>query len=139
MNTSNPIPPLFKSAQAKQAAASGTPAGTKPAAASPAAKATTAAAAGTTKAPAPKSGGRIPPAFKSAKNATTAAAGAPATTALSAEGVAQRLHYFETLATQHENYIAQLKALLTRSGVAVPVAYFAPLTGAGGTFTPKSG
>lgn len=59
--------------------------------------------------------------------------------AMTGEALMQRLRYFENLAVQHEGYIETLKAAITRQGGAVPVAYFAPLTGAGGSHTPKSG
>lgn len=59
--------------------------------------------------------------------------------AITSEGLMQRLRYFENLAVQHEGYIEALKATITRVGAAVPVAYFAPLTGEGGSHTPKSG
>lgn len=59
--------------------------------------------------------------------------------AMTGEALMQRLRYFENLAVQHEGYIETLKATITRQGGAVPVAYFAPLTGAGGSHTPKSG
>lgn len=56
---------------------------------------------------------------------------------VTAEGVMQRLRYFETLAAQYEHYILTLQAALTRTGHAVPTAYFAALTGAGGSYVPK--
>lgn len=59
--------------------------------------------------------------------------------AMTGEALMQRLRYFENLAVQHEGYIETLKATITRQGGAVPVAYFAPLKGEGGSHTPKSG
>ena len=67
---------------------------------------------------------------------TASSAPAPA---LTVEGFHQRLRYFENLAEQHEAYIEVLKATIQRQGGAVPSAYFAPLTGAGGSHNPKSG
>ncbi|HSV90893.1 MAG TPA: hypothetical protein VLH80_07320 [Nitrospiraceae bacterium] len=66
-------------------------------------------------------------------------AGKPAlvATAPTAEGVMQRLRYFENLAGQYEHYIKTLQAALARTGQAVPVGYFAPLTGEAGSYTPK--
>lgn len=70
--------------------------------------------------------------------ATDTAASSPAP-GLTVEGFHRRLRYFENLAEQHEAYIEVLKATIQRQGGAVPSAYFAPLTGAGGSHQPKSG
>jgi len=67
------------------------------------------------------------------KNAAGPAPSAPAP--MTAEGLMQRLRYFENLAVQHEAYIKTLRAAITRQGGAVPVAYFAPLKGPGGDYT----
>ena len=66
---------------------------------------------------------------------------APASSApaLSGESLLQRLRYFENLVEQKDQYIDHLKALVARQGAAVPSAYFAPLTGPGGTYNPKQG
>lgn len=139
-----PIPPLFKASSSKASAAA-TPPATKAAPATTAAASTPTSKApapsATAKAPAPKAG-RIPPAYRSPSRAQTAQAAASASSAtapLTIDGITKRLQYFEELARQHQAYIGQLKAVLTRSGIAAPVAYFAPLTGAGGSFTPQSG
>lgn len=58
---------------------------------------------------------------------------------ISTETIFQRLRYFENLAVLHERYIDELKAKITSLGAAVPSAYFAPLSGPGGSHTPKSG
>lgn len=73
------------------------------------------------------------PAADAGKNATGPASSAPAL--MTGEGVMQRLRYFENLAVQHEAYIKTLRAAITRQGGAVPVAYFAPLKGAGGDYS----
>lgn len=77
----------------------------------------------------------IPPAAQKAP-APVAKAALPVITI---ETVFQRLRYFENLAVLHERYIDELKAKITSLGAAVPNAYFAPLSGPGGSHTPKSG
>ena len=109
----NPIPPLYKTTLAGDL---------KPAAPAPNASA-------------------IPPHVSTMQHASvdqnavgSAGANKPIVTA---EGVMQRLKYFETLAGQYEHYILTLQAALHRTGTAVPAAYFAGLTGEGGSYTPK--
>lgn len=65
---------------------------------------------------------------------TSPSAPAPAITG---ESLMQRLRYFENLATAYEGYIGVLQAAVRRQGGAPPTAYFAPLNGEGGSYTPK--
>lgn len=95
----------------------------------------------------------IPPPFKrssaadetkpsaDAQNTAAPAAQTPASPAqaLTGEALLQRLRYFENLVEKKDQYIAQLKAAVTRVGGAVPTAYFEPLSGEGGTYQPKHG
>ena len=104
-------------------------------------KATAAAAPAKAAAPAAKASA-IPPHVSTLQNSSTAStqsvAAAPANKpVVTAEGVMQRLKYFETLAGQYEHYILTLQASLHRTGTAVPAAYFAALTGEGGSYMPK--
>lgn len=69
----------------------------------------------------------------------TAPSPAQAAPVLTGEALLQRLRYFENLVEQKDQYIQQLRASITRQGGAVPTAYFAPLSGPGGTYTPKAG
>lgn len=113
-----------------------------PAYKAPAAAATSSAAPSTAPAVVKKP---LPPAASAAnKPATTSqkavVAPAPKTAAapvITTETLMQRGRYFETLATQYEKYIEQLQATIKRQGGAVPTAYFAPLKGAAGSYTPK--
>lgn len=87
-------------------------------------------------APAAPSSSAIPPHVSTLQSAPTETepANKPIVTA---EGVMQRLRYFETLAGQYEHYILTLQAALKRTGHAVPTAYFAALTEPGGSYVPK--
>ena len=79
----------------------------------------------------------IPPHVSTVQNQATTAAAPANKPVVTAEGVMQRLKYFETLAGQYEHYIMTLKATLSRTGTAVPTAYFASLTGEAGSYVPK--
>lgn len=70
---------------------------------------------------------------------STAAPVKPAAPVITTENIMQRLRYFENLAGQYEKHIAVLNQAITRAGHAVPVGYFAPLTGAAGDYRPKVG
>lgn len=78
------------------------------------------------------------PAAAPAQTAAATAPSAPAP-ALSGEALMQRLRYFENLAEAYEAHIGVLAARVRQLGSAVPTAYFKPLTGVAGSYTPKVG